>query len=224
MVLETTRGMRGIVTAPHHLAAAAGADVLKAGGTAVEAAVAMGATLAVVYPHMTHVGGDGFWLIAGPDGEPIGIDASGVAGAGVDDGLYARAGRAAIPTRGPLSANTVPGTVAGWEAALTVSAGFQPNLPLAKIFEAAVWYAENGFQVTRSQTALTAEKAAELLPSPGFRALFMPDGAVPAVGSVFRNPALGATLRRLSTEGLGDFYRGETARALASDLSAAGSP
>lgn len=223
-VLETTRGMRGIVTAPHHLAAAAGADVLKAGGTAVEAAVAMGAALAVVYPHMTHVGGDGFWLIAGPDGDPVGIDASGGAGAAVDDGLYAAKGLSAIPTRGPLAANTVPGTVAGWEAALRASAAWQPNLPLEALFEAAIWYAENGFQVTRTQAALTAEKKGELIPSRGFSDLFRPGGRDPAVGDVFRNPALGTTLRRLARTGLADFYRGTVAADLAADLAAAGSP
>ena len=65
---HTVRSYRGMVTAPHHLAAQAGLGVLQDGGTAVEASVAVAATLAVVYPHMTGIGGDGFWLIAEPDG------------------------------------------------------------------------------------------------------------------------------------------------------------
>jgi gamma-glutamyltranspeptidase len=63
-MIETPRARRGMVTSPHHLASQAGLQVLKDGGTAVEAAVAMAACLAVVYPHMTGIGGDGFWLIA----------------------------------------------------------------------------------------------------------------------------------------------------------------
>ncbi|WP_174293473.1 gamma-glutamyltransferase, partial [Sphingomonas bacterium] len=68
-------GQRGMVTAPHWLASAAGLDVLRDGGSAVEACVAIAACLAVVYPHMTGIGGDGFWLIAEPDGRVHGIDA-----------------------------------------------------------------------------------------------------------------------------------------------------
>ena len=65
-MLNTPRARRGMVTSPHHLASEAGLRVLRDGGTAIEAAVAMAATLAVVYPHMTSIGGDGFWLIALP--------------------------------------------------------------------------------------------------------------------------------------------------------------
>jgi gamma-glutamyltranspeptidase/glutathione hydrolase len=221
---ETVRGSRGIVTSPHHLASAAGADVLKAGGTAVEAAVATAATLAVVYPHMTHIGGDGFWLVAEPGREPVGIDASGAAGAAVDDSLYARAGLSAVPTRGPLAANTVAGTVSGWQAALAIAAGWATPLPLERLFEAAVWYARNGYPVSRTQHDLTRDRMDELGASPGWTGTFLSDGAVPAVGSVLRQPALADTLERLARAGLDDFYRGDLARAMARDLAAAGSP
>ena len=80
-MLETTYGRGGLVTAPHHLAAQAGLDILKAGGHAVEAAVATAAALAVVYPHMTGIGGDGFWMIAEPGRAPIAIDSCGRAAA-----------------------------------------------------------------------------------------------------------------------------------------------
>lgn len=213
-----------MVTSPHHLASAAGRDVLRAGGTAVEAVVATAAMLAVVYPHMNHVGGDGFWLIAEPGRDPVGIDAAGAAGARVDDALYAAAGLSAVPTRGPLAANTVAGTVSGWEQALAISAGWQAPLPLDALLEQAIWYAENGYPVTRSQHELTAEKRGELEPSPGWAGAFLDAGRVPAVGAIQRQPALGATLRRLAAAGLSDFYRGDTARAIAADLAAAGSP
>lgn len=223
-MLETVRSLNGMVTAPHHLAAAAGADVLKAGGTAVEATVAMAAMLAVVYPHMTHIGGDGFWLLADADGDPVGIDACGPAGAAVDDRLYAEAGLSAVPIRGPLAANTVPGTVAGWQAALAWSAERQAPKPLAALLDPAIAVAEDGFQATRSQHALTADKRAELEASPGWAATFLADGAAPAAGRVMRQPALARTFRRLAADGLGAFYRGAVARDLAADLAEAGSP
>ena len=76
-MLHTPQARRGMVTSPHHLASAAGLRVLREGGNAIEATLAMGAMLAVVYPHMNALGGDGFWLIHRPDQDPIAIDACG---------------------------------------------------------------------------------------------------------------------------------------------------
>ncbi len=82
-MLSTPRGYRGMVTAPHHLASQAGLEVLREGGNAVEAMIAMAAAIPVVYPHMNAIGGDGFWLIDAGDGRPVaGIDASLSAGPG----------------------------------------------------------------------------------------------------------------------------------------------
>jgi len=110
-MLNTPRARRGMVTTPHNLASEAGLRVLREGGKAIEAVVAAAATLAVVYPHMTGIGGDGFWLIAVPDGPPVAIDACGAAARGATRELYA--GRDAIPWRGPLAAITVAGTLSG---------------------------------------------------------------------------------------------------------------
>ena len=75
-MIETPAALGGMVTAPHHLAAQAGRDILATGGSAIEAAVATAAALAVVYPHMTGLGGDGFWLIGdGSDAPPVAIHA-----------------------------------------------------------------------------------------------------------------------------------------------------
>jgi len=120
-MLHTVYGLKGMATAPHHAASQAGLDILKDGGTAVEAAVAMAATLAVVYPHMNSIGGDGFWLIAEPDGDVHAIDACGRAAQAATLDLYA--GLDAIPWRGPLAANTVAGTISGWALALERSGG-----------------------------------------------------------------------------------------------------
>ncbi len=201
---ETTRGRRGMVTAPHRLAAESGLAVLRDGGNAVEAAVAAAATIAVVYPHMNSLGGDGFLLIAEPDREPLAIDACGPAAAAATPERYRAGGLTEIPARGGLAANTVAGTVAGWQLALE---------------HAAAWGA-----VTDSQRRYTAAKWQELNDQPGFAPVFAPADAPPATGSRLVNPALAATLGRLADAGFDDFYRGDVAAALADDLARAGSP
>lgn len=223
-MLETARSLRGMVTSPHQLASQAGLQVLRAGGTAVEAAVTVAATLAVVYPHMTGIGGDGFWLIAEPGREPIGIDACGRAGAAVSPDYYRSRGLDAVPWRGPHAANTVAGTISGWAAALDATRHWQAPLPLEALLEEAVHHAETGILVTATQEELTRTKRAELESAPGFASVYMPGGRVPAMGSAMKLPALGATLRRLARAGLDDFYRGDVARAIAADLARAGSP
>lgn len=223
-MLNTVRARRGMVTSPHHLASEAGLRVLREGGNAIEATVAMAAALAVVYPHMTAIGGDGFWLIGAPGEEPVGVDACSRAVAAATPELYFRAGLDAIPQRGPLAANTTAATVAGWGEALAVSAERGGRLPLARLVEDAVWHARNGFAVTASQSELTAQKRPELAAMPGFAASFLVDGEAPATGSVMKLPALGETLERISTEGTESFYRGALAREIADDLAQAGAP
>ena len=211
-----------MVTAPHHLAAEAGLAVLRDGGNAVEAMVAAAATIAVVYPHMNAIGGDGFWLIHSPGADPIAVDACGGAGRAVDDALYA--GLDAIPPRGPLAANTVAGTISGWQAALDAASGWGSPLPLARLLEDAIHYAENGFPLTGNQNGLTTSKLGELRDVSGFAETFLGDGTPPAPGTRYTNPRLGRTLRRLALDGLDGFYRGALAGDIAGDLAAAGSP
>ncbi len=221
-MLHSPLARRGMVTAPHHLASEAGIRVLREGGNAVEAMVAMAAAIAVVYPHMTAIGGDGFWLIAPPGGDPVAIDACGRSGAAVGADLYR--GHAAIPTRGPLAANTVAGTVSGWGAALEVARALGGRLPLDRLLEDAVHHAEAGVPATGSQSRFAAGKMAELKDVPGFADVHLPDGRPPTPGQTVRQPALGATLRRIAAEGPDGFYRGALARTIAADLARAGSP
>src|SRR5271165_3691892 len=222
-MLTTLTAQRGMVVAPHHLAAQAGLRILREGGNAVEAMVAAAAAIAVSYPHMNSIGGDGFWLIAKPGDAPVGIDASGAAGAKATPELYREAGLTAIPPRGPLAALTVAGTVSGWAKALQIAAGWGKPLPLSRLLEDAIVYAEEGVPVTPSFSGLLAEKLPGLEPVPGFAPLFLKSG-VPQNGSIFKNPALAGLLRHLAEAGLQDFYRGEAARSMAADLEAAGSP
>ncbi|HRD77460.1 MAG TPA: gamma-glutamyltransferase family protein [Hyphomicrobiaceae bacterium] len=223
-MLMTARGRRGMVTSPHQLASSAGIAILREGGNAIEASIGMAAALAVVYPHMTSIGGDGFWLIAPPGKDPIGIDACGAAVAAARPELYKANGHATIPWRGPLAANTVAGTTSGWGAALALSQELGGGLPLSRLVEDAAWHARNGFPVTASQAALTSEKLPELAAAPGFASTFLIDGRLPREGETMRLAALGATLEQLGRDGTESFYRGPLARSLAANLSAAGSP
>jgi gamma-glutamyltranspeptidase len=223
-MLNTPRSRHGMVTSPHHLASQTGLRILRDGGTAIEAAVAMAATIAIVYPHMTGIGGDGFWLVAEPGQPPIAIDACGGAGAKVTSAFYGDQGLAAIPSRGPLAANTVAGTVAGWHAALDLNRKWGGTIGLARLLEDAIDHAEAGIVVTASQEELTAEKRPELASVFGFADVFLPGGATPREGAVLKQPAIARTLRRLAEAGLEDFYRGDLAASIAADLARAGSP
>ena len=175
-MLHTATALGGMMTAPHHLATEAGLRVLRDGGNATEAMVAAAAAIAVVYPHMNAVGGDGFWLIAEPGQAPVGIDAAGWSAAMATPDFYAAQGLDAIPARGPLAALNVAGTIAGWKTALEVAGG---NLPLGRLLEDAVTHATNGVPVTQGQEDLSREKFDELKDVPGFADAYLPGGDVP---------------------------------------------
>ena len=223
-MLNTPRARRGMTTSPHHLASEAGLRVLREGGDAIEATIAMGAALAVVYPHMTAIGGDGFWLVSRAGADPVAIDACGAAAANASVDLYKGRGLAAIPWRGPLAANTVAGAVSGWGEAFALSREYGGRLPLSRILEDAVWSAENGFHVTASQHELTTAKRAELIDAPGFAPTFLSRGQSPAEASMMKLPALARTLKRIGAEGADSFYRGGLARQIAADLVKIGAP
>src|SRR3954453_15416497 len=116
MNLHSAGHRRGVVAAPHPAAAEAGRDILAEGGNALEAMVAMAATIAAVYPHMNHIGGDGFWLVREPSGRVRALTAAGRPRANARRELYRH--YETIPPRGPLAALTVPGAIAGWSLAL----------------------------------------------------------------------------------------------------------
>jgi len=190
-----------MVSAPHVLAAQAGREVLRDGGTAVEACVAVAACLAVVYPHMTGIGGDGFWVIREADGRIHGVHGCG--------GAAARA-------------NTVAGTISGWQAALDSDHG---TLPLSRLLRDAIDHALAGVAVTEGGAQIAGAKGPELRVQPGaYVAIFEPAGRPLVKGDILRQPALAQTLRRLADEGLDSFYHGGLAADIAADLVATGSP
>ncbi len=221
--LHTAGHRRGVVCAPHAAAAEAGRAILGEGGNALEAMVAMAASIAAVYPHMNHLGGDGFWLVREPNRRVRAIMAAGPAGSLAKPALYRQ--HEAIPSRGPLAALTVPGAVGGWmlavEAARAVGG---KGLPLDLLLHAAIGQARDGYVVTKSQARLTAEKLAELKGVPGFADTFLVDGKPPDAGTTLKQGALAFTLDHIARAGLDDFYRGDVGREIAADLEKIGSP
>jgi gamma-glutamyltranspeptidase/glutathione hydrolase len=213
---------RGVVCAPHAGAVETGRTILAEGGNAIEAMVAMAATIAVVYPHMNHLGGDAFWLIHEPSGRVRAIMAAGRAGGEALPELYRE--HETIPPRGPLAALTVPGAVGGWMLAREAAKANGGTMPLSVLLSAATKAARYGYVVSRSQAQLTEEKLDELAPVPGFGQTFLIADKAPAAGTKLRQPALAETLDQLVHAGLDDFYRGDIGREIAADLAAIGSP
>ena len=221
-MINTLRSRRGMVVSPHHLASQAGVSVLRDGGTAIEATVAVASVLSVVYPQMLSIGGDAFWLVGTGKDDPIAIEACGATGAKVDAALYR--GHDTIPLRGPLAANTVAGAISGWAAALDVSRRWGGKLPLGRVLEEAIYYAEHGVPVSDNQAQLADDVRADVLPVHGFAPAFAQNGIWPKAGALLKQPALARSLKRLAEAGLEDFYRGELAKTIAGDLAKAGSP
>ncbi|MEP4545619.1 MAG: gamma-glutamyltransferase family protein [Saccharospirillum sp.] len=223
-MIHTKRTLGGACVAPHHSAAQAGRDVLQEGGNAVEAMVAAAASIAVVYPHMNALGGDGFWLIKPANGTPIAIDACGPAGQAADIDFYTGAGETTIPSRGPHAALTVAGTIGGWQQALKVAHQLGGNTPVSRLLAPAEQQAREGIVVSQSQAALTRAKFDQLARQPGFAEVFLNNGQPPSEGDILYQPDLADTLAQLSRAGLDDFYRGDLAQTLSQGLEALGSP
>jgi gamma-glutamyltranspeptidase/glutathione hydrolase len=224
-MLTSRLARRGMVTAPHHLAAQAGLAILRDGGNAIEAMIAAASTCAVVYPHMNGIGGDAFWIIHEPGRPPVSIDASGAAGAKASIDAYREKGLSKVPAHGPLAACTVAGTLSGWQSALDLSARWGGTLPLSRLVAEAISLARDGFAVSFSQERALRRLLGALKDQPGFSEHFLAaDGRVPKAGALQRNVALADTLETLAREGLDSFYRGSVGQAVANDLKAAGCP
>lgn len=215
----------GLAVAPHAQAAETGAAVLAEGGNAIEACVAMAATLAAVYPHMTGLGGDSFWLLHQPGKQVQSVYGCGRTAANINREFYIRAGFKQIPYRSGKAAITVAGTVSGWQQALAISTQeWSGKLPLSRLVSDAIGYCREGYTVTASQALATASKFDQLATQPGFADVFLIDGKPPVAGDRLTQTALANTLEQLARAGLDDFYRGELADTIAQDLECAGSP
>src|SRR5262245_203608 len=194
-----TLASNGMVTSPHSLASSAGVDVLRAGGTAIDAAIAASAVLAVVYPHMTGIGGDAFWLIHdGGSGEISYLSGGGKAGAGASLAALETRGLREIPLKDIVPATlTAAGGVASWIAAYERHG----RLPRPRVLEAAIGYARDGFPVTARLAAFIDMMRDDLLKHPETAALLLPEGAVPRAGTKLANPHLANTLQAVAERG-----------------------
>ena len=217
MELQTGRPVtlapHGMVTCPHALASQAGVDVLRAGGSAVDAAIATSAALSVIYPHMCGLGGDAFWLIYDAKlGQVRYLDGGGRAAATADIDWFRERGQGEIPFRGILPATlTTPGAVASWCKAHTAYG----RLPLKRNLETAIGYARNGFPVTARLAKWMNETAPELANHPETAAIFLKNGEPPRAGAKLVNADLGRTLEAIAADGWSGFYEGDVARELA---------
>lgn len=223
MFNNTTRATKAMAVAPHHLASQSALAVMRDGGNALEAMIAAAATIAAVYPHMNGIGGDSFWLVLAPNQAPVAIDACGFAAQAATIDAYTERGLSAIPIRGPLAANTVAGTISGWQTALEMAKEMGGTMPLERLLRDAIGYCIDGVSVTLSQQHATASKLPELRDQPGFAEQFLIHGELPLAGQRFYQPRLGKTLSTLVTDGLDSYYRGPLAKQIAADLAAVGS-
>ena len=201
----------GIVATSQAVASQAGAAILARGGNAVDAAIAANAALGVIEPMMNGVGGDLFAIVYDAKTKKLyGLNASGWAPKGMSiETLKAKGVVDEIPEAG-IDSVTVPGTVAGWDA-LRRRFG---KLAMAEDVAPAAALAENGIVVPETDAENWSTYGVPFAKSPGFARVFLPNGKAPAVGQIFRNPELAATLRRIGADGRDGFYKGATAEAM----------
>ena len=205
---ETPVYSSAAVAAPHHLAATAGQTVLAQGGNAIEAMAAMAATIAVVYPHMNGIGGDGFWLVREPGGRVRGIEACGPAGSLATVARYRSQGHETIPSRGPDAALTVAGAIGGWRLALDLAKALGGRLPLETLLSDAIRHARQGCAVSPSEARYVPKELDTLHDQPGFAQTFLDGGKPFAAGATRRLPALADTLEQFGPCGARRFLPG----------------
>ena len=214
-----------MMIAPHHLATKTGSDILKEGGNVVEAMIASAAMISVVYPHMNSMGGDNFWLISDKNQNVYGIDACGPASNNININFYKKLGFNSIPSRGALSALTVPGAVAGWKLAYDFSVkNLGGKIPLSRLLFDAEQAAKEGIAVTNTLRNNLKSKLNQLVDLVGFKDIYLKNGKIPDVGNRLIIPNLSNTFSCLIKNGLEDFYSGEVFSKIISDLNNLGSP
>ena len=201
---------QGIAATSQTLASSAGAQILARGGSAVDAAIAANAVLAVVEPMKTGLGGDLFVMYCeAGTGKLVGLNASGAAPKALSPEFLAKQGIQSMPAAG-VHTFTVPGVVEGW-AKIHQRYG---KLPWKDLFQSAIAYAEQGFPVTEAIQESWATNADRLKLHPESLRVFLPGGSVPKVGDLFRNPDIGHAFRLIADQGPSAYYKGEIAAAI----------
>jgi gamma-glutamyltranspeptidase / glutathione hydrolase len=204
-------GANGAVVADHPLAAAAGMDVLRRGGNAMDAAITMAGVLAVVRPHMNGLGGDAFLLYRdGRTGKIFALNGSGRAGRLAQPQVFRERGLAQVPDTGALSI-TVPGALRAWSDGLRRFGTYG----LAAALEPAVRYADEGFPVSPKLNADIQADREQLMRDASMKDVFLDKDRAPAIGSLLRQRDLARTLRTIGEDGADVLYAGPLAQKLA---------
>ena len=217
---EAVRGAKAMVATDEELGSKAGVEILKRGGNAVDAAVAVAFALAVVEPAAGNIGGGGFMLLRLADGRTTFLDYREVAPGKAARNLYIKPDgnldeRASVIGYKSVA---VPGTVAGLELALKTFG----TMKLAEAMGPAIRLAENGFAVSEKLARQLQEEKAGLEQFPVSRRIFLNDGKMWKAGDTLKQPELAATLKRIAKNGAEEFYGGETARMIAADMAKSG--
>ena len=204
---EAVAGTRGVASSAYPLATEAALDILRRGGSAVDAAIAAGAVLTVVMPTAGALGGDVFFLVSDADGDVRAVNGSGAAPQAATRELYAEMGE--IPDAG-WRASTVPGMVDGWQAAHRRWG----KLPWNELFEAAIHYSNDGFVVSPSLQMRFTMGAEKFRQFPETARIFLAEGRPPEAGEILKQPDLANTFLAIRDDGPDVFYEGEIARAI----------
>jgi gamma-glutamyltranspeptidase / glutathione hydrolase len=207
---SVVRATHGMVASSQPLASQAGLEVLKRGGNAIDASIAMAAVLNVTEPMMTGIGGDAFMLVYWSKTKELkGLNASGRAPQALDIRYFNQKGLTTVPTEG-MESITVPGAFDGWVTLLEKYG----TMKLAELLTPAIEYAENGFPVMEKTAEDWEAEIQKLKKTPAASANYLVNGRAPRAGEIFRQPNLAHTFRVLARGGRDAFYKGEIAKAI----------
>jgi gamma-glutamyltranspeptidase / glutathione hydrolase len=217
---EPVRAKHGMVASTNELASRVGVEIMKRGGNAVDAAIAVAFALAVTHPAAGNLGGGGFMMIRLKDGRSTAIDYREMAPAAANRNVYLDKNGTLIEGEGGslvgYRAAGVPGTVRGMELALKKYGS--GKLTWSQLIEPARQLAANGFTVNYSLARSLYGEREYLSKYPETKRIYLKDGAFYKEGELFRQPELAATFARLQRLGPNEFYEGETARLIAADM------
>ena len=211
-------GQNGMVATSHPLATQIGLDILKQGGTAIDAAIAANIALGLMEPTGNGIGGDLFAIVWDANEKKLhGLNASGPAPKNISIDYFVKNGLNKIPSYGPLPV-TVPGAVDGW-VKLHEKFG---KMDFQSLFEPTIEYAENGFPVTETIAYYLDRSKKRFENYPNFRDVWLKNGKMPAKGEIFKNPQLAKTLRIIADQGRAGFYEGHVATTMADFIQSQG--
>ena len=211
-------GQNGMVATSHPLATQIGLDILKKGGTAIDAAIAANIALGLMEPTGNGIGGDLFAIVWDAQSKQLyGLNASGPAPKNISIDYFKSKNLDKIPSYGPLPV-TVPGAVDGW-VKLHEKFG---NQAFSSLFKPTIDYALNGFPVTETIAYYLANSVSRFKDYPNFKEVWLKNGKTPAKGEIFKNPQLAKTLQTIADQGRAGFYEGEVAHTMANFIQSQG--